>query len=295
MLKLRDYRNLIEHIEPGGTERTNHDGCEAGTDTRQRLYITRPLADPTVVLGYCHNCAQGSKWTTKEYRAYRGRQHAERIPRMPTIYENVYPLSTMRKLDEWPACGRAWAIKNGIDQARINLYQIGFDTSSNRVYLPMYQQIASPSFQPVGFDGYQLRCVEGTGPKYLTVRKKDSEGYSMLTSTGTARIGETCIIVEDLVSGIHLATAGWRNHLTVFVNYGVKINPHVVQRASQFERAGVWLDNDSDQIVEMARKYGRTIQLYGPRCNVQVNSLSTDPKKYTPKKLNEELSALWTA
>lgn len=52
-LKEEDYKN--EQLTNGETIRINHSNCPAGTDRRQRLYITKTY-DGKRLLAYCHNC-----------------------------------------------------------------------------------------------------------------------------------------------------------------------------------------------------------------------------------------------
>src|SRR5210317_1255666 len=102
MLNLRPYVDEIECIEPGQTIRINHTDCDAGEDTRQRLYLTRTHADDTVVVGYCHNCQQGGKHSDTSYTKYRNEKHGV-VNTIPTIKDNVIvPDSVVTKLVDWP-------------------------------------------------------------------------------------------------------------------------------------------------------------------------------------------------
>ena len=51
------WDDILSHyagcMDVGETVRINHADCEAGEDTRRRLYITMK---PDILLGYCHNC-----------------------------------------------------------------------------------------------------------------------------------------------------------------------------------------------------------------------------------------------
>ena len=75
MLDLQHYQQMIDDLEPGETVRYNHTDCPAGEDTRRRLYLTRPHADPTWVLGYCHNCQDSARSGGKKYEQYRNKRH----------------------------------------------------------------------------------------------------------------------------------------------------------------------------------------------------------------------------
>ena len=269
-IKLDYWKREIDDIQPGETIRVDHgDHCIAGEETRRRLYITRVMADPDIVVGYCHNCAEGGRYTDQEYAPYRDMKHAQFYKdRYPEYVDEVVPPKGMvRSLTDWPTYAQSWAMSNRLTSELIQHYGLAFDTGSDRVYLPRYGSTA----QWGKLNGYQLRLVTGKGPKYVTVSSKDDPGYTIIPQP---ILNDSIVIVEDLVSGIHVAAATQRD---VIVNYGVKINPLVVAKANTYANAAVWLDNDSPHVCKQAEGYARTIALYG-NTETHVIKEKSDPK-----------------
>ena len=283
-IRLDPWQQEMDELQPGETIRVDHGTyCTAGEETRRRLYITRVMADPDIVVGYCHNCADGSRWVSKKYTPYRDMRHAQFYKdRYPEYVDEVVPPKGMvRSLTDWPTYAQSWAMSNRLTSELIQKYELAFDTSSDRVYLPRYGSIATKKL-----NGYQLRLVTGRGPKYVTVTSKDDPGYTVIPNP---IMDDKIIIVEDLVSGIHVSEA--TNH-DVIVNYGVKINPLVVAKANQYSYATVWLDNDSPYVCKQAEGYARTIALYGntDTCVIDVQS---DPKYNSNREIRDILVTSW--
>jgi len=296
MINLSMYKDEVDNLLAGETMRLDHGDCEAGADTRQRLYLTRVLADATKVVGYCHNCNQGGVMTEEDWSSYRDQAHAEpyRVQDNKTTSEVVPPTHMVKELREWPTHAKSWALKNKLMQHDINQFRLRYDPSSDRVYLPRYRTL-SPNFRGV-LSGYQLRLVNGRGPKYLTVTKDSDVGYSVLhNDRPVAPWGTQLVIVEDLVSGIHIYNAFKKgDNMAVLVNYGVKINPLAVDEATNYDQVTVWLDNDSRHVVSQARDYARTVELYTGKHTKVVHG-GSDPKHYTSDEICDRMEQLWTS
>ncbi len=283
-LNLSACRTAAEDIDPGETLRVNHQGCEAGVDTRRRLYITRPMSDPTKLIGYCHNCQTGGVLRTGKHMNYRHTQH--KTPMGPTILKMedlAAPKHMIEDMMLWPTHAIAWALKGKLTPQLCRDYNILFDPSSNRVYLPRYKSCAASA--PLGGElrGYQLRNTDPglNVPKYLTVVADDDRGYTILYGKVVSTVEATIIVlVEDLLSGISVVEAFERTQRTVhaIVNYGTKVNLEAVHHCSRYNNTVVWLDNDSDHVKTQARLMARTIQLLHPAAQVVSELRETDPK-----------------
>ena len=285
-LNLKPFTSHIENIEVGATIRINHTVCEAGEDTRRRLYLTRTLADPTVVVGYCHNCGQGGKVSGQIGTLFRDKRH-KGITSISTYHMPVEvvapPKNTVLMLKDWPTYAQAWAMKNKLTQTDLKVFNIAFDVTSDRVYIPYLDGGRV-------LDGYQLRLVRGTGPKYLTVCSEDSKGFGLYHSKDTSY--SNLVIVEDLVSMIHIRNA--TDKASVIVNCGVKINPFVVNKAKDYKNVVIWFDNDGEHIVKQAKQYAKTIKMYSAFPNVEVIEELSDPKHYGRAEIYKSLELLWT-
>ena len=287
-LNLHTYRAQVADLSPGDTMRVNHEDCSAGEDIRRRLYLTRVMADPTKVIGYCHNCAQGGVLTEGTYEQYRDDRHSKQQAYDVTVSTVALPDNQINLLKEWPTYAQAWAISNKLYQHDLDKFQITYDPSSDRVCLPRWETVCT-SHQTMGeLQGYQLRQLRGTGSKYTTTTLKEAPGYTVIRTDN--RKTDWCIIVEDLISGIAIARADPRQH--VIVNYGVKINPLVINFAKAYLKPAVWLDNDSVFVKSQAKTYADTIALYGGQ-DVYVYQQEHDPKEFSESELFQELETRW--
>ena len=273
MLKLSSYSNEIDDIEPGQTIRINHTECDAGEDTRQRLYLTRTHADPTVVVGYCHNCQQGGRWNDTQWSSYRELKHQAFISYAPEVKDTITePPGLMQQLSDWPVDAQAWAVSRRLDQVLLDKYSIAYDPTSDRVYLP--------KLEGTELVGYQLRAIhEWQQPKYYTVSDPDAKSWTFIGDEECTDI----TIVEDLVSGIHIAEA---SKTGVVVLHGVKIDPVLMYLiARNWKSAVIWLDNDSQHVDNQAKQMERTIKMYSPHIEVGRVSDYQDPKYYKNREI----------
>ncbi len=285
-LDLSAYRTAAEDIDPGETLRVNHNKCGAGEDTRRRLYITRPMSDPTKLIGYCHNCQTGGVLQTGKHMTYRDTKH--KTPMGPPILKMedlAAPKHMIEDMMLWPTHATAWALKGKLTPQLCRDYNILFDPSSNRVYLPRYKSFAAAP--PLGgvLKGYQLRNtdLDLSVPKYLTVVTDDDRGYSIMYGKVRSTVEPTIIVlVEDLLSGISVVEAFKRTQRTVHavVNYGTKVNLEAVHHCARYDNTLVWLDNDSSHVIAQAKVMERTIQLLHPAAKVACELTDKDPKHY---------------
>ncbi len=260
---------VMQDIQPGETLRVNHEHCPAGEDTRRRLYLTRPLADPAKIAWYCHNCSEGGYKHTVRYETYRNQRHeATNSIVLDNTDELTEPPGLIEKLFDWPEEAITWAGENTLSNAVLNKYGIKYDPSTNRVYLPRYNTSGD-------LDGYQLRRLFGRGPKYITVSKQDSKGWSMFP-TGNFR--DTVVIVEDLVSAIKVREAC--APIAVVVMHGIQTNLDALHSASFYANGVVWLDNDSFWVKKQANVMKRTLELIANKPAYIVRK-KTDPKHYS--------------
>lgn len=297
-ISLQDYRTLVDELKPGETMRVDHNGCDAGEDTRRRLYLTRVMADPTKVIGYCHNCAEGGIISDGTYQPYRDKRHNHPFTTQiqKTVVQDLQPPQHMLpRLSTWPVYAQAWAMKNKLTPPMLASYGIEYDPTSDRVYLPRYRAVDTRAKTAIVKElrGYQLRLCEGKGSKYITVVGQDDKGYTIISAT--PQLSTDLVIVEDYVSGIHIAEAFKNTQpLDILVNYGVKINALAVAEAAKYDNVVIWLDNDSHHVISQAKHYARTIELYSGREVALVDADRSDPKHYDGDKIYSIMEDAWT-
>ena len=296
MLNLKPYIEEIEDIEPGQTVRINHTDCEAGEDTRRRLYLTRTHADETRVIAYCHNCQQGGRHVDGQYTSYRNQKHNDKYQAhsLPTDIVQE-PAGLIGKLSDWPTAAQSWAYTNKLNQGDASWYGIKYDPSTDRVYLPRCEEMDRNTSSVVHVEdtlvGYQLRSLYPwhSQPKYITAQCKDAENYTFILPA--QRSGDYVVIVEDLVSAIHIIRATedegkGANLPGVYVNYGTRVDPRMMYNiAHSYKHAVVWLDNDNQHVNNQAKLMQRTIRMYSDQIAVSRVTEYSDPKHYKPQEI----------
>lgn len=288
-LALAPYRTVSEDLEPGGTMRVNHNDCTAGEDTRRRLYLTRPLSDPTRIIGYCHNCQLGGALSTGVHKNYRDHKHVSPQigPTVLAMKDLIKPNHMLPDYKDWPIHATAWAMKGKLSGSLCKDYGIQYDPSSNRVYLPRYLHTSMTPPHTGDLMGYQLRNTDPyvSGPKYLTVVTDKDRGYTLLQGKVLRHNSRLAVVVvEDLVSGINVVEAfdGAPWTVDVLINYGTKVNLEALYTCATYAQVLVWLDNDSDHVRSQAETMTRTIALITRTIsNVQADVYHSDPKGYT--------------
>ena len=271
-----------DEIGPGETIRVNHVDCPAGEDTRRRLYVTRVQADPTLLVGYCHNCGTGDRNKTNEYSKYRN--HEVYSSAKELIQQDIKVPKSIVPMSDAPAMAQKFLFERNLTLDKAAEWGIYYDPNSDRVYLPMYAE-ADTRGRWGAFDGYQLRAIAShQNPKYLTARRPESKGYTLLHNAPETYevkdLNAYVAIVEDYISGIHILEAMNKDfHCLVAVNYGTQINTEMLYDLAQLHKDNnlvVWLDNDSPHVIKRAQDISRTAALYGIKS--AVVTVKSDPK-----------------
>lgn len=299
MLNLRPYKEQIEEIEPGQTLRLNHTDCEAGEDTRRRLYLTRTHADETKVVGYCHNCQQGGYWNDDAFVSYRDTKHSATTASPVRFTDEVTePVGLIEDCKLWPMDVKAWQFSRCLTHNDVHWWGIKYDPSTDRIYIPRWDVLDRKEKDTGNLIGYQLRKVhEYQQPKYITAQKEDAQGWTFIYPKQASC--DYVVIVEDLISAAHILNAteqegNGANLPGVYINYGTKVDPVLMYKmALNNEYAVVWLDNDNAHVVNQAKMMERTIKMYNNRIRVGRVNLHSDPKHYDHNSICSILDEVW--
>jgi hypothetical protein len=290
-MDLRKYDSTISTIERGETVKLNHDDCAAGTDTRGRLYLTRPQATPNIVLGFCHNC-QESGYLKTDNEDYRDFQQAGRASPVPVGPFEV-PKGIVWECDQWPNDATVWRLEKRLTIDQCEISGIGYDPTSHRVYLPMWERLKP---EPSGLlQGYQLRAIaQGDSPKYYTaLLDRDTSPCTIVGQDyNNPMIG---VLVEDLASAIVLVGHS-QVDIHVTVNYGTKVTPTVLIKNCNIRKGLVWLDNDSEHVKKQAKTIARVWNMLSGK-DIEIEEHAQDPKLHTSKVVNSILNEVdnsWT-
>ena len=298
MLNLDPYLDEIEDIEPGETRRVNHTDCDAGEDTRRRLYITRTHSDEGKVLAYCHNCQQSGLHTSKQWTTYRNSKHEDNVTYTAVPSDVVTePAGLIEDVKLWPTHAKSWYYAN-VPLSLGKWWGYKYDPSTDRVYIPRWKYAGRRESTPKDLVGYQLRDLTGRGrPKYITAQRKDMDQYSFIYPKQAKCT--YVVIVEDLQSALHIIQAteneGKGAHLPgIYVNHGTRIDPTMMYIiAHNYGHCTVWLDNDGQHVINQAKLMQRTIQMYSSNIACRRVEDKSDPKHYDALMILEILDEVW--
>lgn len=245
------------YIAPGQTISTNHDGCTAGLDTRQRLYITRKRTDTgrTTDLAYCHNCGIGGTSRPTEPANFR----IPGAPPTPTkgsndlhLPMNLVPPGTA----DFPAEATAF-LGHALPPAFINAsVGVGYDRQTSRLILPIYNHIWGQGGLPDNWGsllGWQARRLYGDGPKYLTVESDAAaagDGLAMeLDLWRTSPASDVVILVEDWLSAVYVASGCPQATVIPLLRYKIAAE-RLAGLRKRFKYLCVWLDDDKPEVID---------------------------------------------
>lgn len=291
----RAWQPVLDDLEPGDTVRINHTTCEAGEDTRKRLYFSRPVGSGDRVLGYCHNCQKGGSFYAEgDYRIdFSTHFHAEdvsstdefKIPKMEVIKS------------EWPREAKQWLYQYGISDAISTWAEIAYIPATHRMYLPIYEHMKLTDHEATisYYKGYQTRRLwtKGKRPKYdtsLIDAHQTMDTIMEYTPDDTIFGDYKSVIVEDFLSGLRILQFAKENDFSVeiLVNYGTKINVEAIAKLSG--EIFVWFDNDNAHVCNQASKLARTASLITKK-PVQTILEVSDPKAQSYETIGDKL---WT-
>jgi len=270
MKELYNYiEQHVDEIDTGETIRVNHSDCPAGEDTRRRLYITKK---PDVALAYCHNCGR----STSKYIAHRDRYRTTKVTApKPAIYTEPNALNFSKAADgnkvDIPAEANGWRLENKLTKQNCTTYGIQYDITNDGIILPFVGMGATNN-------GHQLRPLNRYGAKYINFIKDEKEELGGVIE-GVDPVHDEIVIVEDYISGVHVAMAGF----AAYVNYGVQVKPSklyelIKRNASAYV---VWLDNDNEVVNQRASDMRNILTMYAGHTN-QIRKVAdqVEPKHH---------------
>jgi|LauGreDrversion4_2_1035121.scaffolds.fasta_scaffold35314_5 hypothetical protein len=216
----------FEHIPDGKQEKHNHVDCDAGEDTKQRLYVKHVDG---AILFHCHHCGTSGYYRPRE----RYSPIAEEVNRMvglvpkpkTTSYDE---LTAKEEFDSFRIEGQLWLNQYGFDAQMCEDY--GIKESVSGLILPVYKKNI---LGLTDVAGYQIRRYNGL-PKYTTYT---DQNYSYLSSA----LSLSVIITEDLLSSYKLHAAGYSTVCLL----GTSLSPEMCTWMAQtYPRQVLWLDDD---------------------------------------------------
>jgi hypothetical protein len=241
----------------------NHIDCEAGVDTKRRLYIKR---EATAIVAYCHHCNQKgfvkhgddrlSTWINKPAAA---------------ATSNTKPVIASLTTE-----GKVWLHSHYCDTTNSSFN--GIAGERHKVALTLNDT----DNQPIG---WQIRnLAPNATPKYTT-------HYTNSSSKGDAawfKGNNTLVITEDYLSA-------WR------VNYDTGYTSVALLRTAlsdktlrqihdlNFEYVVIWLDPDEAGVQGAAKAYKKLNHFLPSTTKIIVLGIDKEPKQCTPAELESIL------
>ncbi len=270
----KTYLDKLGSFRDGQTKRTFH--CKRGKDN-DRLFITKR---GSCYLFYCHHCSKrgyykphGMENIETVKRKVRGFTDAERSCNLSTRIQRSTPslptdcIGWERKTD-WSIQARVWLNKYALSDYELIKNGVQYSASRGRIYFP-----TSYGSELIGF---AARRIEADGPKWLTLYK-DKDRFFVYHNKST----DTCVIVEDRVSGILCA-----RHLSCLVLSGTYLPDYAINKIKHHNKFLVFLDDDNKQVKLNQLKIKKQLGLFG---QVKIVHAGTDPKNLEATELKELL------
>jgi hypothetical protein len=215
----------FEHIPDGKQEKHNHVECDAGEDTKQRLYVKHVDG---AILFHCHHCGISGYYRPRERYSPIAENVAEKVELVRAEYVLYHEIDAEEDFNEFRIEGQLWLNQYGFDANMCEDY--GIKEHRNGLVLPVYYKNIMGLTDVAG---YQIRRYNAK-PKYTTYT---NQSYSYLSSAPSLSV----IITEDLLSSYKLHAAGYSTVCLL----GTTLNPEMCKWITNtYPRQVLWLDDD---------------------------------------------------
>lgn len=263
--EMQELLDSVSDIEIGQTKNTHH--CKEGRNN-DRCYITR---NTDVTLFYCHHCGKRGAIMEKFGRVKQAKEGDASGRVHGGVRGCSLPTDISYSIGEWPARGKLWLAKGGINDQECSDRGIG--------YSPMLQRVVLPVTYEGEFQGYVARAVmEGQEPKYLT-KYKEKDKFIYHIDRGT----DDVVIVEDILSCIRISR--FKSCIAMLgTNVSDSLLALLVRRYSNYI---VWNDYDNPEVKIKAHKLKQHLELFG---DTKLLVTDLDPKELTDEEIEKWLS-----
>jgi 5S rRNA maturation endonuclease (ribonuclease M5) len=248
----------------------NHTGCEAGEDTKKRLYIKR-VSDG--ILAYCHHCNQRGFVKLKKESHHKS---FTSISVKPTV---VKPIPEFSSISEF---GWDWLNKYYVNSEEDTWFFTGVRGQELSVGLRLLRNDNTI--------GWQIRNLFPTAkqPRYTTHYITTAYGQGSIFSI---KDNTTLVICEDYLSAYRVFRDTNNNSIALL---GTNIMDSIVSTIydSNYNKVIIWLDPDTAGITA-AKKIFKKLSFYLPNTTViKVHTAKCEPKELSPSDLSKELDGL---
>ena len=224
--------------------------CKQGHNN-DRLYIRRN--EDESIVAYCHHCGKSGYSFSDNLQIRTAKEvHKQTWRHGKSSFESSNACGHQDFRKTWDKKDRAYKrhranykeqpflIKSLINQELIDKYEI--KQIGDRVYFPIFDQA-----------GKNLKVVLGRGenPKWLVEWLCDDKTYNPIGS------GDTCVVVEDVVSAIRLAECGY----SALPCLSSSLRDSLLPKLENYGTIVVWLDNDNSQVLSNTLKIRNKVLL----------------------------------
>lgn len=244
---------LPSHTETmvGTQLRFNHSDCEAGVDTKERLYVK---AVDTGWIAYCHHCGKSGFLRTSPYRVgmsgdiHYPTEETRVFKDVPEKYKGEHLIC---EPEEFPVDQLLWLYSYGFDDKDIVFYNIKVSKVDGSIVIPKTYGLTPAYYVRRKFTDHFDR-----GPKALLYRDRTQPFVWRHTSTKYTTI-DKFIMCEDPISAMKLSKAG-ANSISLM---GTNLTDDVKQYLLDRDNASVLLFLDPDTAgMKAALKIKRELQ-----------------------------------
>jgi len=241
----------------------NHADCEAGVDTKRRLYIKR---QSTAIVAYCHHCNQ--KGFVKDVD--------DRLSTWINKPTSTVTSSTKPVIASLTTEGKVWLHSHYCDTTHKNFN--GIAGERHKVALTLH----NPEGQPIG---WQIRnLTPNATPKYTT-------HYTSSNSKGDAawfKGNNTLVITEDYLSAYRVNNdTGYTSVALLRTALSDKTLRQI--HDSNFEYVVIWLDPDEAGVQGATKAYKKLNHFLPSTTKIIVLGIDKEPKQCTPAELYDTL------
>lgn len=274
-LNWSDCKRLVEGLELDLNEQVNvsHEGCEAGQDTKKRLYIKRQ--DNGHVL-YCHHCGKSgwiaapdvATYTPKNAIQFNG---SNRRPQHYAVRRGIAG-DVEYNQSAFPKQARQWLYRY-ITPREVEKYGIAYDPTSSRVYLPVVRDgdLVAYQLRTIGLDKipsqkYITGVLRGTDPHYWTGSNR----------CGTGSGSTVCIITEDIISAIKVHEVTGYDSMALL---RTTISDQALLDLAEYETVYIFLDDDNPDVRSKQITLRDKLNLLISKVII-IKSEGKDPKEF---------------
>lgn len=240
----------------------NHRDCDAGTDTKERLYIKRA---PDGWLFYCHHCGKKGYYRLKDvmHRAMGTAAYEAPTPPASEIVTRLERCHYDVAVTRWPPEARLWWYSYEMEDHDAYAHAVQWVPSYRRLFMKAGGTWVGRSF---------------TDKRRYVSYRQDASPAMFINDLRATKV----VIVEDVVSAYKVHKAGFN----VLALLGTSISDAEIVAIKHYPSVRIWLDNDvagMKATTELCRRIWWT---------TDVATFVYDQPKETPfYKIKEMLSA----